>query len=111
MMILEATGIPANVFAGAVSALVAVAVGTRVRDVGWRNYLLVAVSAALAAAALVERYLLGGTLFQSCITGWVIGYLADDVVMTANSIVPEFVRTIAGDTLAGIRKWLRRWFD
>ena len=97
-----------NIIGGAACAAFAVATGTRLNRVGWRNYSLIMAAAILTAAALVDWEIGRRGFFASCLVGFAVGYLADDVVLNLNATLPEFIRGITRDILNWVRDWIFR---
>ena len=91
-------------------ALLAVIIGTRHAEVGWRDYLLIIIGACLAAGAVAENWLQNAAFVLSCLIGFCIGYLADDVLMALNAALPDFVREILRDVSQGIKAKIKKWF-
>lgn len=96
-----------NLIGAVVCALFSVLLNTRFSQVGWRDYVLIVVSA-LIATAVVDYWFLQRGFFFACAIGFVIGYLADDVILNLNATVPSFVSGSLNDILDWLRQWLRR---
>ena len=90
-----------NVLAGAIGAAVRVLLGTRLASVGLRDYLLIFISAVLAAASVADLWMRGSSIALSA-------GLADDVVMNLNATLPDFIKDTVRDVLDWLREWLRR---
>ena len=97
-----------NIWGAVAFALLAVVIGTRVRDVGVRNYLFILISASLGSASVVEQWFFQSSFLTCCLIGFGFGYLADDVLMNLNATLPEFIKTAVNDFLDWLREWLRR---
>lgn len=94
-----------NVLGGMACAMLAVLIGTHPAQVGWRNYALIVLASLLTTAAVIDYWFLHKGFFISCLIGFAIGYLADDVIVNLNATVPDFVK----NSLADVFDWLRRW--
>lgn len=100
-----------NIVAGTASAVFAVLVGTSVSQVGLRNYIMILTAAVLCSFAVVEYlFVPDGKLSLSCLTGFCIGWVADDVLMTLNAAIPPLIRDIANDAAEGIKGIVRNIF-
>ena len=103
------TGINVNVLAGMVASALAVCVGVKIREIGLRMYILVLITAVLWAAAMIETWFSDSTLMRSATVGWIVGYITDDVLLTINSLLPNFVKDLLNTVLDGIRKKVTSW--
>lgn len=99
-----------NTIVGMVSAILAVLLGVSIREVGHRVYVLVLVTAALSTAAVIETWLAHSTVMKSATVGWIIGYITDDVLLTINALLPDFIKDLVDTVANGIRRKLNKWF-
>lgn len=97
-----------NVVVASISSALAVLIGVRLREVGLRTYLLVLLTSLLITAAVIETWFYDASVFKSAAIGWAIGYLADDVILTLESLVPEFVQNTSNDVLTGIKNKINK---
>ena len=95
--------ISANMWGGLLSTLFAVLVGTNFKAVGLRNYILILAMSLLATGVLIELFLVDATLFRCCLLGFGVGLVADNVFMTLDATLPNFVESAIKDTLAAIK--------
>lgn len=100
-----------NVAVAMFAAFVAVLVGVKIKEIGYRTFLLVMISAVLAAAAIIEAWFTDSTLMKSAAIGWIVGYLTDDVLLTFNTVLPNFIKEILDAVLQGIKKLVDKWFS
>lgn len=99
-----------NTIVGMVAAVVAVLLGVSIREVGYRVYILVLITAILSTAAVIETWLEGSGVMKSATVGWVIGYISDDVLLTINALLPDFIKDLLDTVTNGIRRKLNKWF-
>lgn len=92
-----------------VAAVFAVLLGVSIRDVGYRVYVLVLITAVLSTAAVIETWMTDSTVMKSATVGWVIGYIADDVLLTINALLPNFIKDLVNTITNGIRCKLNKW--
>ena len=102
------TLIEANVLGGVGFALFAVLVGTKVADVGLRDYIFILTIAVLGAANVIEHWFTANSFVTSCLIGFSIGFLADDVYLNLKATVPDFVKQIVNDIFQGVKDWVHK---
>lgn len=100
--------INANVLGGVIFALWAVLIGTKITVTGLRDYIFIITIAVLGTAAVIEQWFLDNSFITSCLIGFSIGFLADDVYMNLKATVPEFVKDILDDVLQAVKDWIRK---
>ena len=101
--------IPLNIVCGVLGATLAILIGTSIRDVGLRNYLFILISAVLITASMIEHFFLHLSLLKSGALGWIIGWIADDVIMSMNVLLPEFMRHTVNDFFQSARKIIQKF--
>lgn len=99
-----------NTIAGMIAAAIAVLIGVSIKELGYRVYVLVLITAVLSAAAVIETWLRGSTVMKSATVGWVIGYITDDVLLTINTLLPDFIKDLVDTVTTGIRRKIGKWF-
>lgn len=99
-----------NTIVGMATAAIAVLLGVSIKEVGYRVYVLVLISAVLCTAAVIETWMENSTIMKSATVGWVIGYIADDVLLTINALLPDFVKDLVDTVTNGIKRKLGKWF-
>lgn len=99
-----------NTIVGMATAAIAVLLGVSIKEVGYRVYILVLISAVLSTAAVIETWMGNSTVMKSATVGWVIGYIADDVLLTINALLPDFVKDLVDTITNGIKRKLGKWF-
>lgn len=99
-----------NTIVGMATAAIAVLLGVSIKEVGYRVYVLVLISAVLSTAAVIETWMENSTIMKSATVGWVIGYIADDVLLTINALLPDFVKDLVDTVTNGIKRKLSKWF-
>ena len=104
------TNLNINAVVGMIAAAIAVIVGVRLREIGIRTYAVVLLTAVLFTAAIIETWFADTTLFKSAAIGWVVGYLTDDVILTLDALMPNFIRETIDKFLRGFRKKLEKLF-
>lgn len=97
-----------NILSGIAFALFAVLVGTRVKEVGVRNYIFILTIALLGTANIIEHWFLDSSFTTTCLVGFAVGYLADDVYLNLKATIPEFVKHIINDVLQWIKDWVHK---
>ena len=102
--------IEVNVLGGVGFALFAVIVGTRLVDVGVRDYICILTIAILGAANIIERWFTDGSFITSCLIGFSIGFLADDVYINLKSTMPAFIKDVLSDTLDSLKDKITKFF-
>ena len=100
-----------NTIAGMFTSVLAVIVGTRFKEIGIRMYVVFLITAMLISASVIETWFLDSTLVKSATIGWVIGYVTDDVMLTINAMLPEFVRSTLRTIADGVRNKIDKWFN
>lgn len=93
-----------------IAAAIAVLIGVSIKELGYRVYVLVLITAVLITAAVIETWLRGGTVMKSATVGWVIGYITDDVLLTINTLLPDFIKDLVDTVTTGIRRKIGKWF-
>lgn len=101
--------INANVLGGVGFALFAVLVGTRVTVTGLRDYIFILTIAVLGTASVIEHWFLDNSFITSCLIGFSIGFLADDIYLNLKATMPEFIKDILRDILNGIKEKIKRF--
>ena len=96
-----------NMVAGVGTALFAVLVGTRWSEIGFRDYLIIVVLALLATAFAVERWMNNATSVTCALTGFAVGYLADDVYININATLPDFIKQVVGEGMQWLHNKIR----
>lgn len=99
--------INANVLGGVGFALFAVLVGTRVTVTGLRDYIFILTIAVLGTASVIEHWFLDNSFITSCLIGFSIGFLADDIYLNLKATMPEFIKDILSDILNGIKEKIK----
>ena len=99
-----------NTIAGMLAAAIAVLIGVSIKELGYRVYVLVLITAVLSADAVIETWLRGSTVMKSATVGWVIGYITDDVLLTINALLPDFIKDLVDTVTTGIRRKIGKWF-
>ena len=100
-----------NTIAGMFTSALAVIVGTRFKEIGIRMYVVFLITAMLISASVIETWFFDSTIVQSATIGWVIGYVTDDVMLTINAMLPEFVRSTLRTIADGVRNKIDKWFN
>lgn len=98
-----------NILGGVGFALFAVLVGTRVTVTGLRDYIFILTIAVLGTASVIEHWFLDNSFITSCLIGFSIGFLADDVYLNLKATIPEFIKDILSDILKGIKEKLKKF--
>lgn len=99
-----------NTIAGMITAAIAVLLGVSMKEVGYRVYVLVLITAVLSTAAVIETWMEHSTVMKSITVGWVIGYISDDVLLTINALLPDFIKDLVDTVANGVKRKLRKWF-
>ena len=100
-----------NTIAGMVTSALAVSVGTKFKEVGIRMFVVFLITAMLISAAVIETWFFDSTVIKSATIGWVIGYVTDDVMLTINAMLPEFVRSTLRMIADGVRNKIDKFFN
>ena len=87
-----------NTIVGMAAAAIAVLLGVSI------------IRAVLSTAAVIETWMGNSTVMKSATVGWVIGYIADDVLLTINALLPDFVKDLVDTITNGIKRKLGKWF-
>ena len=103
--------IEVNTIAGLIASALAVIVGTKFKEVGIRMFVVFLITAMLISAAVIETWFFDSTVVKSATIGWVIGYVTDDVMLTINAMLPEFVQSTLRTITDGIRNKIDKWFN
>lgn len=101
--------INANILGGVGFALFAVLVGTRVTVTGLRDYIFILTIAVLGTVSVIEHWFLDNSFITSCLIGFSIGFLADDVYLNLKATIPEFIKDILSDILNGIKEKIKKF--
>lgn len=100
-----------NTIAGMTASALAVIVGTKFKKVGIRMFVVFLMTAMLISAAVIETWFFDSTVVKSATIGWVIGYVTDDVMLTINAMLPEFVHSTLRAIADGVRNKIDKWFN
>ena len=100
-----------NTIAGMFTSALAVIVGTKFKEVGIRMFVVFLITAMLISAAVIETWFFDSTIVKSAAIGWVIGYAIDDVMLTINAMLPEFVHSTLRTIADGVRNKIDKWFN
>lgn len=98
-----------NILGGVSFALFAVLVGTKVNVIGLRDYIFVLTIAVLGTASVIEHWFLASSFITSCLIGFSIGFLADDIYLNLKATVPEFIKEILNDILDSIKVKIKKF--
>ena len=98
-----------NILGGVGFALFAVLVGTRVTVTGLRDYIFILTIAILGTASVIEHWFLDNSFITSCLIGFSIGFLADDIYLNLKATMPEFIKDILSDILNGIKEKIKKF--
>lgn len=101
--------INANILGGVGFALFAVLVGTRVAVTGLRDYIFILTIAVLGTASVIEHWFLDNSFITSCLIGFSIGFLADDIYLNLKATIPEFIKDLLSDILNGIKEKIKNF--
>lgn len=99
-----------NILGGVGFALFAVVVGTRLAITGLRDYICILTIAVLGTASVIEHWFLDNSFITSCLIGFSIGFLADDVYLNLKATMPEFIKDILSDILGGLKDKIKQLF-
>lgn len=110
MDILLLIPIHTNILAAMLASALAVIMGVNIRELGLRVYVLILITAILIAAAVVETWFLNSTVYKAAAIGWGIGYITDDVLLTINALMPNFIRDLVDKVFNGIKKKVDKFF-
>lgn len=97
-----------NILGGVGFAMFAVLVGTKITETGIRDYVCILTIAVLATASIIEHWFMDNSLITSCLIGFSIGFLADDVFMNLKATIPDFIKEILQDVFASIKARLHK---
>ena len=100
-----------NTIAGMGTSALAVIVGTKFKKIGIRMFVVFLITAMLISASVIETWFFDSTIVQSATIGWVIGYVTDDVMLTINAMLPEFVHSSLRTIADGVRNKIDKWFN
>ena len=100
-----------NTIAGMFTSALAVIVGTKFKEISISMYVGFLITAMLISASVIETWFFDSTIVQSATIGWVIGYVTDDVMLTINAMLPEFVRSTLRTIADGVRNKIDKWFN
>lgn len=100
-----------NTISGMVTSALAVIVGTKFKEISIRMFVVFLITAMLISASVIETWFFDSTIVQSATIGWVIGYVTDDVMLTINAMLPEFVRSTLRTIADGVRNKIDKWFN
>ena len=103
--------IEVNTIAGLIASALAVIVGTKFKEVGIRMFVVFLITAMLISAAVIETWFFDSTVVKSATIGWVIGYVTDDVMLTINAMLPEFVHSTLRTITDSISNKIDKWFN
>ena len=98
-----------NILGGVGFALFAVLVGTRVTVTGLRDYIFILTIAVLGTASVIEHWFLDNSFITSCLIGFSIGFLADDIYLNLKATMPEFIKDILSDILNGVKEKIKKF--
>ena len=100
-----------NTIAGMFTSVLAVIVGTKFKEISISMYVGFLITAMLISASVIETWFFDSTLVKSATIGWVIGYVTDDVMLTINAMLPEFVHSTLRTIADGVRNKIDKWFN
>ena len=100
-----------NTIAGMFTSVLAVIVGTKFKEISISMYVGFLITAMLISASVIETWFFDSTIVQSATIGWVIGYVTDDVMLTINAMLPEFVHSTLRTIADGVRNKIDKWFN
>lgn len=100
-----------NTIAGMGTSAFAVIVGTKFKKISIRMFVVYLITAMLISASVIETWFFDSTIVKSATIGWVIGYVTDDVMLTINAMLPEFVHSTLGTIADGVRNKIDKWFN
>lgn len=98
-----------NILGGVGFAVFAVLVGTRVTVTGLRDYIFILTIAVLGTASVIEHWFLNSSFITSCLIGFSIGFLSDDIYLNLKATIPDFIKDILSDILNGIKEKLKKF--
>ena len=100
-----------NTIAGMGTSALAVIVGTKFKKISIRMFVVFLITAMLISASVIETWFFDSTIVQSATIGWVIGYVTDDVMLTINAMLPEFVHSTLRTIADGVRNKIDKWLN
>ena len=100
-----------NTIAGMFTSALAVIVGTKFKEISIRMYVVFLITAMLISAYVIETWFVDSPIVKSATIGWVIGYVTDDVMLTINAMLPEFVHSTLRTIADGVRNKIDKWFN
>lgn len=96
-----------NIIGGVCFALFAVLVGTRITTTGIRDYIFIVTIATLGAASVIEHWFINSSIITSCLIGFSIGFLADDVYLNLKATMPQFIKDVINDIMIGVKSKIK----
>lgn len=99
-----------NAITGMIASALAVIIGTKFKEIGIRMLVVFIITAMLISASVIETWFSDSTIIKSATVGWVIGYVTDDIMLTINVMLPEFVHSTLDAISSGIKCKIDKWF-
>lgn len=104
-------GVHENILGGIGCCLVAIFIGTRLSEVGLRNYALIIAIGVLSTGTIIEHWFLNSSFFTSCLVGFGFGLIADDVYKNIRDTMPDFIKDLFSEITQGGKDKLRSLFN
>lgn len=98
-----------NIVSGVVLAVFAVLVGAKEPTVSLRDYTLILTTAVLSSAGVIERWFEDSSITTSCIVGFSIGFISDDIYLNLKTATPKFIRDVVNDVLTSVEEKIKKF--
>lgn len=98
-----------NILGGVGFAILSVIIGTNIFRTGIKDYILILIIAILGTASIIETWFLDKSFITSCLIGFSIGLLVDDIYLNIRDTAEEHMRGIIDATMDGIKERIRRF--
>lgn len=100
-----------NAWVAMSAAALAVIMGVNIRELGFRVYSLIFITAIITAATVIDTWFANTTISKSAAIGWGIGYITDDILLTINAVLPNFVKDMVDRGVNAIKNKFDKWIN
>ena len=97
-----------NTIGGVGFAVFAIVVGAKL-TIGVRDYIFILIATVLSTISVIEHLPAGSSLTTSCIVGFSLGLIADDLYLNLKTALPEFIRDTIYEILNGVKHKIKKF--
>lgn len=92
-----------NMLLGTCFAVFSVLIGNKITTTELRDFILIVTLAILATTSIIEQWFSNSSMVSTCLIGFSVGFVADDVYLNLKATLPKFIKTLIQDIFEGVK--------